>query len=104
MVIPLFSRDARRTDSYAETTVQIFGYQITKEVYRLVGDADQFLVVIKQFTEACSGDRSEILNLHTEILFAIKNFLAGVWNAIALASRSAVKLQPALDEVFHVRN
>ena len=147
MAIPLFSRDARRTDSYAEATIQIFGYQITKEVDWAVGDADKFLVVIKQSTEACSGDRSEILNLQTKIFLAIKNFLRAVADETNrplakiflqeggkgkrlkvkgffltplpfppypfphfckksnnLVSFLAVKLQPALNEVFHVRS
>lgn len=77
MAIPLFSRDFRRTDSDADATVQIFGYQITKEVYPVVGDADQLPVVIKQSTEANSCDRIAILNLH---------------------------LQPALTEVCYVRS
>jgi hypothetical protein len=61
----MFSRDSRRTDSDAESTFQIFGYQITKKVDLVVGDTDQFLVVIKQSTEFCRGDRSQIPNLGT---------------------------------------
>jgi hypothetical protein len=48
MAIPLFSRDARRTDSYAEAIVQVSGYQITKEIYQVVGDRSEFFVAIKQ--------------------------------------------------------
>jgi hypothetical protein len=49
MAIPLFSRDARRTDSCAEAIVQVLGYQITKEVDQVVGgDRSEFFVVVKQ--------------------------------------------------------
>lgn len=70
MVVPLFSRDARRKDSYAESTVQSFGAQITTEVDRVVGDGDQLLLFIKQSTKFGFGDRSEILNLHNSGLWA----------------------------------
>ncbi len=69
MAIPLFVTDVRRTDSYADATVQIFGYQITEEVYQVVGDADQLPVVIKQSTEVNSCDRILIFNLHLQLAF-----------------------------------
>ncbi|BAY07708.1 hypothetical protein [Calothrix sp. NIES-2098] len=101
MAIPLFVGDARRTDSYAEATIQIPGYQITEEMYRVVSDAIQFLIVIKQSAKACSGDRISRKNaqidrnlrlqlLSTEIVFTLKNLVPG--------------MQPALDEVFDVRS
>ncbi|OUL28741.1 hypothetical protein [Nostoc sp. 106C] len=116
MRIPLFSRDARRTDSYAEATVQICDYQITEEVDRAVCDSHQFLFVIKQSTEAFSSDRISLKNaqidqqirpqrVQTKIIFLLKNLVTGVANetnnSIIL---DAVNLQPALDEVFHVRS
>lgn len=66
MASPLFSRDFRRTDSYADATIQIFGYQITEELYQVIGDADQLPVVCKQSTEANSCDRIAIFNLQLQ--------------------------------------
>jgi hypothetical protein len=70
MAITLFSRDIRRTDSYADTTVQICGYHITAEFDQIVGDGKQFPVVIQQSIEVNSCDRIAIaipiFNLHSQ--------------------------------------
>jgi hypothetical protein len=64
MAIPLFVGDVRRTDSDTDTTVQTFGYQITEELYWVVGNADQLPLVIKQSTEVNSCD-----HLHLQLAF-----------------------------------
>lgn len=59
------------TDSYANATIQILGYLITKEidfegrilVYRSVRYADKFPIAIKQSREAFTRNLDEILNL-----------------------------------------
>ncbi|MBD2205109.1 hypothetical protein H6G33_05675 [Calothrix sp. FACHB-1219] len=60
MVMLLFSRDARRIHSDAESTVLSFGAQIIAEVDRVVDDIN---------TKFCLSDRSEILNLQNSGLW-----------------------------------
>ncbi|OUL37235.1 hypothetical protein BV372_03150 [Nostoc sp. T09] len=115
MTIPLFSRDARRTDSYAEATVQISDYQITKEVDWAVCNSHQFLFVITQSTEAFNSDRMSLKNaqidqkirqqqVQTKIMFALENLVVGVADATNNSISLNPVMQPALDEVFHVRS
>lgn len=128
MTIPLFCPDTRLRNSYANATVQILGYLITKEIdsfgRTLVNRAVR--CVIKQPTEAlitdvCDGKRLrfEPLNLFcAQAAIALENARLNQqaqtektsWGKLVVHENNnsvglqAVNLQPALKEVFHVHS
>jgi hypothetical protein len=89
MTIPLFSGDARRTDSYANTTVKIPGYFITVELYshgltldyQTVSNADQLSDVIKQSMEVLTITVCNRQRRHIKILNQFCTAAASLANA-----------------------
>ncbi|AFZ25996.1 hypothetical protein Cylst_3883 [Cylindrospermum stagnale PCC 7417] len=116
MIISIFSRDARRIDSYL--IIEEFYSESRTLVYLAVSYADQLPVDIQQSTQAfirdvCNGQSLgvEILNLFCTQAASLENTkldqqirLQGMQKINQPIGLNAVNLLPALDEVFHVRS